>query len=227
MQVVKNFFKRNLGVFIFGLIIALLFLLIIFTQPKDKDTTPPGFKKVEEEIFEREPKQPQEEEKIEYAPQIPSPENVGKPYFYGEHNPNLRDEEGYPKPPEIGSTPIPAWAKKEDIEMIKALEYEVYKERTTPVKISFTKEKGFMPANTNAYTGGKIIWTNNSNQEIEIRQSLPIHKALENGIKLKPGESYVFRPLVSGFFSYAEMNSKIYGTIWVSDVTLPLVQNPE
>lgn len=228
MQAFKKFLKRNAPVFIFGLIIALVFLLIILTQPKDESRTPSGFRRVEEEIFEREPKEPEPAEKpTEYAPQIPSPENKGKPYFYGEYDPNLRDEEGYPKPPELGSTEIPGWATETDIQMIKIAEYEALQQRKEPVHIGFDTEKGFNPVNANAYTGGKVVWTNNTDREIEIQQSLPIHQSLKNGVVLKPGESYTFRPLVDGLFSYAEINTRIFGTIWVSDVTLPLVQNEE
>lgn len=228
MQTLKKFLKRNAPVFIFGLIIALVFLLIILTQPKGEDRTPSDFKRVEEEVFEREPKEPETAEKpTEYAPQIPSPENKGKPYFYDEYDPNLRDEEGYPKPPEPGSTPIPPGSDETSVAMLKSLEYEVYQRRKRVVTIGFTDELGFQPADEVAFTGGRIIWKNNTNRDILIEQTLPIHDALKNGIKLGPGESFEFRPLIDRFFSYVEAESKKYGTISIVDVTRPLVESWE
>ncbi len=228
MQALKKFLKRNAPVFIFGLVIALVFLLIILTQPKDEDRTPSGFKRVEEEVFEREPKEPEPTEKpVEYAPQVANPENKGKPYFYGEYDPNLRDEEGYPKSPELGSTPIPPGADETDIAMLKSLEYEAYYRRKRVAEISFTDELGFQPADEVAFTGGRIVWKNNTNHDILIEQTLPIHDALKGGIKLGPGESFEFRPLIDRFFSYVEANSKKYGTVSIADVTRPLVENWE
>lgn len=228
MQALKKFLKRNAPVFIFGLIIGLVFLLIILTQPQAEDRTPSGFKRVEEEVFEREPKEPEPTEKpVEYAPQIASPENKGKPYFYGEYDPNLRDGEGYPKSPELDSTPIPPEFTETDISMLKSVEYEVYYQRKRVAEIGFTDELGFQPADEVAYTGGKIVWKNSTNHDILIEQTLPIHDALKDGVKLAPGESFEFRPLIDRFFSYVEAGSKTYGTISVVDVTRPLVEGWE
>jgi len=224
MQAIKKFLKRNAPVFIFGLIIALVFLLIILTQPKDGSGTPSGFKRVEEEVFDREPKEPEPTEKpVEYAPQIPSPENKGKPYFYGEYDPNLRDKEGYPAPPTLGSTDVPATYSEEDGGVLRAMEVEKMKERTTPTKISFTA-KGFSPADAKGYTGLTITWTNNTDKEIKIVEAVPKHEALKGGVVIKPGESFSFRPLVNRLFTYVEDYSKTYGTVMVEDVTRPLLE---
>ena len=223
MQALKKFLKRNAPVFIFGLIIGLVFLLIILTQPKDENRTPSGFTRVEEEIFDREPKEPEPTEKpTEYAPQIASPENKGKPYFYGEYDPNLRDEMGYPVPPKIGTTSIAPKADEEHKMEIDRIERENYNIRTKTIYVDFT-ETGFSPPDIIAFTGQRIIWTNRTSAEIIIVQPVQIHEALKGGISLKPGESFEFRPLVDKQFTYAEKNSAKYGTILVNDVTRPLM----
>lgn len=225
MQNIKNFLKRNAPIFIFGLIIALIFVIITLLQPRTQKTTPGSFKKVEEEVFKEEPPKEEPKTQTQYAPQTPSPENIGKPYFYGEYDPTLRDEQGYPIPPKPGSTPIPPYANSTDVEMIRNLELEVYKKRTAPVYINFTDELGFQPSDASAFTGTRIIWTNKTDHEIFIEQTLPIHDALKNGIRLGPGESFEFRPLLDRFFSYVEYYSKSYGTISIGDTTRPLVEN--
>ncbi len=223
MQALKKFLKRNAPVFIFGLIIALVFLLVILTQPKDEDRTPSGFRRVEEEFFEREPKEPEPAEKpVEYAPQIASPENKGKPYFYGEYDPNLRDDNGYPTPPKVGSTEIPPGSDQEDEAEIRYIERDNYANRIKTVYIDFT-EDGFEPADTQGFTGQKIIWTNKTNNTITILQTLPIHEALKGGVSLKPNDSFEFRPLVDKQFTYVEKNSQKYGSLMIKDVTQPLM----
>ena len=224
MQALKKFLKRNAPVFIFGLIIALVFLLIILTQPKDEGGTPSGFRRVEEEVFEREPKEPEPTEKpTEYAPQVASPENKGKPYFYGEYDPNLRDDNGYPIPPAIGTTPRDQLATEQEVYEITDIEYQERERRTQTVYITFT-DKGFGPVDATGFTGEKIIWTNNTNKEIKIVQTLPIHDALKGGITIKPGESFEFRPLVNKQITYMDDYSKKYGTLMVVDSTMPLVE---
>lgn len=228
MKVIKNFLKRNLIIFVFGAILALIFVLLILLRPEEEKRKPSYFKKVDESIFETNNylETPESEKNVEdeYAPQEATPENVGKPYFYGEYNPNLRDEDGYPKPPEVGSTPIGANATEEDIRLLREAEYEEYARRTRPITIRYTKDLGFQPADAATFTGSRVIFTNMSDEEIIIEQTLPIHKALMGGIRLKPGESFEFRPLINQFFSYVEKNSKNYGTIMIGDVTRPLIE---
>ena len=222
MQAFKKFLKRNAPVFIFGLIIALVFLLIILTQPKDESRTPSGFRRVEEGVFEREPKEPEPTEKpTEYAPQIPSPENKGKPYFYGEYDPNLRDGEGYPTPPLPNTVAIPDNLSSESVAELRSVAEETYAKRTAVLKIIFTKE-GFDPRDVNAYTGQQIEWVNETADQVTILQTTAIHEALKKGLTIEPNSTAVFRPLINGLFSYLEKNSAKYGTITVQDVTTPL-----
>lgn len=224
MQSLKNFVKRNAPVFFLGLIILIIFVAIILSSPHANNDVPAGFKKVEEEVFkEGESAEPKPEEKpTEYAPQIPSPDNKGKPYFYGESNPNLRDAEGYPVSPPVGSTPVPPNISKEDQDVMKGLEMERYQERLQPTKIVFTGT-GFSPENASGYTGREIIWTNNTAQEIKIVETVPRHAALKNGITINSGGSFSFKPLRTGIFTYLESTSKKYGSVYVRDITTPLL----
>ena len=223
MSSVKDFVRRNAPVFFLGAIIVLIFLIVIFASSKGRNITPAGFRKVEEEIFEdRESTQPAEEKQGEYAPQIPNPGNVGKPYFYGEYNPNLRDEKGYPMAPAIGSTVIPDYADEQDKVETQALEYEEAQKRKQVVAIDFTTD-GFKPQLAQAYTGGTIVWTNRTATEIKLVQTLPIHLALKGGTVLAPGESFEFRPLVNKQFVYLDDYTKKSGSISIIDVTKPLV----
>jgi len=222
VQALKKFLKRNAPVFIFGLIIALVFLLIILTQPNDEGRTPSGFKRVEEEVFEREPKEPKPAEKpTEYAPQIPSPGNKGKPYFYGEYDPNLRDEEGYPIPPSPETVTPTDTTYPELVAEDRFVAQETYTKRTAPVKIKFTKE-GFSPSDALGYTGQKIEWVNETDKQIVIKQVSNIHEALKDGLVIEPGKSASFRPLINGLFVYIEAETVKYGTITVQDATTPL-----
>jgi hypothetical protein len=221
----KNFMKRNAPVFFLGLIIALVFLVIILAQPNSDNNVPAGFKKVEEGVFkEGEPTEPTKEETPPsvYAPQVPSPENKGKPYFYGENDPNLRDKDGYPASPPLGSTVIPESYSQEDRDVLKGLEMEKIAERSKPTRISFTSD-GFSPADTSGFTGREIIWTNNTANEIKIIEAVPRNEALKNGAIIKPGGSFSFKPLVDRMFTYMEVNSKKYGTVMVNDITVPLL----
>lgn len=226
MNLIINSLKRNFPIFVFGAVLALIFVLLMILQPKQQPNKPGYFTKVEESIFESDQnlETPKPAPIYEYAPQEPSPDNVGKPYFYGEYNPNLRDENGYPKPPEVGSTPIPVGATDEEIRLIREAEYEEYTRRTRVIRINYTKDLGFQPPDIAAFTGSKIVFTNTSDEEIFIEQTLPIHKALMDGIRLKPGEFFEFRPLINQSFSYVERNSKNYGTIMIGDTTRPLVE---
>ncbi len=222
MQSFKNFVKRNIPVFIFGLVVALVFLLIILTQPKDGGTTPAGFKKVEDEVFERESAEPTPETKpVEYARQVVSPENKGKPYFYGEYDPSLRDAEGYPTPPLPNTVTVSKSLSPESVAELKSVAQESYNKRVAVLKITYTKE-GFNPKDVNAYTGQRIEWVNETPSQITILQTTAIHEALKKGLVVEPGSSAFFRPLISGLFSYLEKNSTKYGTITVQDVTTPL-----
>jgi hypothetical protein len=225
MQALKSFVKRNVPVFFLGLIITVVFLVIILAQPNSDNNVPAGFKKVEEGVFkEGEPTEPTKEETPPslYAPQVPSPENKGKPYFYGEYDPNLRDKDGYPTSPPLGSTVIPRNYSQEDKDTIIVMEKEKLADRSNPTRISFTNN-GFSPADTSGYTGREIIWTNNTTNEIKIVEAIPRNEALKNGAVIKPGESFSFRPLVNKMFTYLEVNSKKYGTVMVNDITVPLI----
>jgi len=226
MQSLKDFAKRNAPVFLSGFIILVVFVAIILSSPKPNNSVPAGFKKVEETVFnDRTPAEPAPEQKpTEYAPQIPSPDNKGRPYFYGESNPNLRDVEGYPVPPSIGSTPIPPNTSKEDQDVMRAMEAEVYQERIQPTRISFT-EAGFSPENAIGYTGTEIIWTNNTTRGIKIVETVPVNEALKNGISIKPGGSFSFKPLKVSLFTYLETASNKYASVNVSDITTPLLGN--
>lgn len=224
MQSLKSFIKRNAPVFFLGLIITLVFLVIILAQPKVGNNVPAGFKKVEEKVFENgKPKEPGESavKPSEYASQTASPENIGKPYFYGEANPNLRDSEGYPTPPLPESVEIPNNLSTDEKIDLKSVAQESYNKRTSVVQIKFTNA-GFEPKDTSAYTGQKIEWINNTSKQIVIKQTSPIHQALKNGLLIEPGKSAIFRPLVNGLFSYLEEGSGKYGTIYINDITTPL-----
>lgn len=222
-----KFVKRNAPVFILGFIILLVFLAIIVGSQKQKTGKPSGFIKVEESLIkDREPTEPEtttdSNGTVTYAPQIASPENIGKPYFYGETNPTLRDEQGYPTPPKLGSTPISPNDYPDVINARKQAEQDAYAQRTKTITIDFTKD-GFSPADSNAYTGQKVMWTNKSTGDIELRQVIPIHEALKNTIYLAPGQSFEFRALVNGRATIIEARSGKYSTIYVSDVTVPLL----
>jgi len=223
MRSLKNFIKRNTPVFVLGLVITLVFLVIILAQPKSENNVPAGFKKVEEKVFESgKPTEPPKNEEItQYASQIPSPENKGKPYFYGESNPNLRDSEGYPTPPSPDTVEIPSTFTDEDKMALKQIVQETYAKRTAVVTINYT-DAGFDPTDVITYTGQRINWINTTDKQITINQTLSIHEALTKGLVLKPGESVIFRPLVNGTFTYLENGSKKYGSITVIDVTAPL-----
>lgn len=223
MSALKGFLKRNTPVFVLGLCILIIFGVIILSTPNSEKKFPAGFKKVEEQVFnEREPTEPApDEQSVEYAPQIPSVENKGKPYFYGEKNPSLRDAEGYPTPPSPDTIPIPkSMDPEEQANLRESVEYN-YNIRTTPVIIKFS-EKGFEPTEATAYTGQKIEWQNTTKEGIKIIQTIAIHEALKNGITISPGQSLVFRPLVTGVFKYLETGSGKYGAITVMDSTAPL-----
>lgn len=225
MQALKSFVKRNAPVFFLGLIITLVFLVIILAQPKVENTVPAGFKKVEEKVFEGgKPKEPEEDvaKPSEYASQVAKPENKGKSYFYGEYDPNLRDAQGYPTAPPLGSTVIPANYSQEDKDVIRGMEMEKSAERSQPTRIAFTNN-GFSPADTSGYTGREIIWTNNTAKEIKIVEAVPRHEALKTEAIIKPGESFSFKPLVDRMFTYMEVSSKKYGTVMVNDITAPLI----
>lgn len=232
MKLIIGYLKRNSAVFILGFLILALFIVIIITGQKPKGTAP-EFIKVEEQIFdEREPKSPSEtgtgnldniENVIEeYASQIPSTENIGKPYFYGEENPLLRDKDGYPRPPEPGLYKSSTEKYPELIAMQKDAEEEEYQRRMQVYYIEFG-QGGFNPTDGIAYTGQRVVWVNKSTSDITISQAIFVHEALRDGFTLKPGESYEFRPLVNGRVALVEETTGKYSTLYIMDVTSPLV----
>ena len=101
---------------------------------------------------------------------------------------------------------------------------EKYQERMQPTEISFTSD-GFSPENTRGYTGREIVWTNNTGGEIKIIETVHIHEALKGGIVIKSGETFSFKPLKNKIFTYLEVNSGKYGSVYVSDITTPLLDD--
>lgn len=224
MGPLKSFIKRNAPVFFLGLIITLIFLALIFAQPKTGNDVPAGFKKVEETVFEGgKPKEPEEStvKTGEYAPQVPSPENKGKPYFYGESNPNLRDTEGYPVPPTPDTVEVSGTLTTEDRLELKEVIQETYSRRISTVVVNYTVN-GFEPSDIIAYTGQKVELVNTTNNQITINQTSSIHEALKNGLIIPAKKSATFRPLITGAFTYMETGSGKYGGITVLDATAPL-----
>lgn len=223
MKTIWNYIKRNAPVFLLGLVVVVMFLVIIIISQRQKTQNPGDFTRVEEELTpERESTQPAQESPTQYAPQIADPKYIGLPYFYGEYDPFSRDKNGYPVSPNPGSTRLSSTASDEDVSVIRNMELEKYKERIKPTKIYFT-ESGFSPADTSGFTGQEIIWTNKSTKEIKIVETVPMHNALKDGVVIKPGESFSFRPLMNKMLSYVEENTKKYGTVMVADVTQPLL----
>jgi len=226
---VKNFvgfLKRNTPVFLLGLIILIVFLLIIVSDQQQIKSVPANFKKVSDEVFnQQEPTQPLKDKPIDkpyFAPQEASPANKGTPYFYGESNPDLRDEQGYPMPPKPGSSTYSSSVYPEIIQDEKSAEQEEYERRLKDTVIEFNGTN-FSPTDASGYTGQKIIWVNRSKNDVEIKQVSVTHKALKEPFLIKPGGSFEFRPLVNGRFVLIEIKSMTYGTVYIADVTTPLL----
>ncbi len=216
--------------FLLGVIIAAVFLAIILSDQQRINGVPANFKKVSDEVFNKqEPTEPPKEKttnRFEYAPQKADPENKGKPYFYGEYNPNLRDEQGYPTPPRPGSSVYSNSIYPEIIQDEKSAEQEEYERRLKDTVIEFDGTN-FSPTDASGYTGQKVMWVNKSKGDIEIKEISTVHGALKDPISIKSGGSFEFRPLLNGRFTYIETQSKIYGTVYIADVTTPLLSTEE
>lgn len=83
------------------------------------------------------------------------------------------------------------------------------------LEITYTLEGGFLPRGPTAFMGQKVRWTNKSNQDITIAQYIHKFPEFEEGLTIKPGESFEFLLTDSKLWTYREKNTGAYGSIFI------------
>jgi len=85
------------------------------------------------------------------------------------------------------------------------------------ILILFTVTNGFDPGSKNAFVGQKVIWKNDSSQEMRLMELLPKKTALANGVTVAPGQSTEVILTAGGFMTYRELNSGETGRLFVAE----------
>jgi len=83
------------------------------------------------------------------------------------------------------------------------------------LEISYTEEDGFIPKETQALLGQKVRWTNNSDREIKIIQSIKKFDEFKDGLIIKPAESFELELYEGKLWTYKEEQSQTYGSIFI------------
>jgi len=97
------------------------------------------------------------------------------------------------------------------------------------VKISYTKEKGFKPTIIRVYQGQKVIWTNDTEETIYLKQRKPTYPELANDVEIRPGANFEFQMTNLGIWTYKERDNKHEGSIDVKKLpdTLPEIEQED
>lgn len=206
----SEFIKRNKPVFIIGLITVIFFLIIIaVSQSRDEDSSLPGLVRVNEEEF-----TPEE-------PPIEEPEKPITEMSAAELDRMVAkiDKEGYSDNFSLlPGNPVDEAAS----EKYKELEAQAYmspdevKVEFGDLNISYTDEGGYEPRKTKAYKFQNVVWTNNSDRAIILRQLNPLFNELANGVTLQPGESYSMEMYKEGNLRVTEDESRAFGSIAIT-----------
>ena len=85
------------------------------------------------------------------------------------------------------------------------------------LEITFT-ENGFVPAQTNAYLGQKIVFINETGGKITIAQKIPLFDELSGGISIEAGARFEFKLTKDKLWTFMEENSGFEGTLFINPV---------
>ena len=82
------------------------------------------------------------------------------------------------------------------------------------LEIAYTND-GFVPDDTTAYLGQKVRWTNKTDKQIKLVQTVSRFPELEGGITIAPGKTFEFRPNKDRLWGYREEFSGNTATIFI------------
>lgn len=93
---------------------------------------------------------------------------------------------------------------------------EVIVESSLPIlEVTYTKEKGFIPREPQAWLGQTVKWTNNSESEIKLIQKINKFDEFNNGVTIQPGESFELVLTDDKLWTYTEEVTEAYGSIFI------------
>ena len=97
------------------------------------------------------------------------------------------------------------------------LESELFDAQVPPVEISFSAE-GFDPREVQVWQGQLVKWTNNTTTDMKIQQLIEKFEEFEEGVTIKPGETYSFRTRAERLWTYKELNTDSWGSIYIRTI---------
>lgn len=192
----KNIIKRNKFTILLGLILSIVFVVIIvLSQNEDSEFTLKPAKKNED---------------FEITTERPDQEN--QPFDNSEENKtNETDSNNISGSNQANngvldsSSNVEKPADRVD-EIISNME---------PVRISFNEEGGFIPIDETAIEDQRLVWVNNTNRIIEIKQTIQKYDNLPETIKIGSGQTYSMQLTEPKNWGYKELISEHTGTIFV------------
>lgn len=188
----RNFFKRNLPIFIIGILIIVLFLIAIFLHAQ-KQNFGLNLKKVGITL----------PESTAIANETSS-SSIAKDYSANTTKPTITnsDDTSGESTASIDVNPRlnPVTVKPEDIKKIDS-----------SLVLTFYDDNGFIPRESRASLGEVIEWVNKSSSEIVIREKTVKFDEFKVGVHILPGDSFKFRIYKEGLWAYEDINSKKLG----------------
>jgi plastocyanin len=85
-----------------------------------------------------------------------------------------------------------------------------------PLEIEYRVE-GFLPVNARVRRGQLVRWVNRSSNDMILLQTSKIYPEWKEPVVVKRNGSYEFRMYKSGMFTYKDLNSTSFGSVFVFD----------
>lgn len=221
----RDFFSRNAPVFVVGGALVIFFIVIaLFSQGKeDTNGLFPSLVKVSEE----------ESSRLDSEDPLDARDNNEEVQRYDPLNPDLTEEEieEYTSTIDIGTgkynssqsllpgNPIDERINAESKEFLDNLylDQNEVAARYGAVIIRYT-EDGFVPKNAEVFIYQEVVWINQTEEPIELRQLKVFYPEWRNNNKvIYPNETYSFTipDTTEGTWAYEEAGAKSYATIKV------------
>lgn len=116
------------------------------------------------------------------------------------------------EPPEGGESK----EEEEEEEGITSLTKIELRKLNSVQEIGFTSE-GWEPREAYILKNQMVRWTNNTDVDIVIKQLNNVYPEFKEGIIIKPGETFEFKPYRHGYWRYEEVNTGSWGSIFSQD----------
>ncbi|HXK52906.1 hypothetical protein H6802_01200 [Candidatus Nomurabacteria bacterium] len=210
MGILKDFIVRNKPIFAIGAITALVFLLIIAVG-EEQNSSPsqlPILKKVTESISDK----------------LDSTNGANPQDQNYQQNTSTRESTTYVESKNEAKRLTDLALEQEAAEMERLKKFEETSQMTPAqvdakygaLIITYTQE-GFTPKQTNGYINQLVIWNNDSNKPVIIRQITPSMEAFNEPVIIPVGGRFEMRLTNTGPWAYIEDATNLGGIIMVQN----------